>query len=241
MSKMIIIEGNSNDKDNVRAYMVKGEKGDDGISPTIEVERNGDGVDITATDGEGTTTARVDDGVSPIITVSKTDGVTTINITDIEGIKTATINDGEVTTAMAESIAEDKVESMTVNNLTSTATDKPLSAYQGNVLAEAKVNKSNIAIVTDEVTVSSGSEVTDSIVYPTWFTNTNSIMISAGIVVSQNMNDNYYIDSSTASQQALTKFHIYQGPNYLHYNIKNESLVSNSYTVKIVLYKFSDN
>lgn len=30
MSKMIIVDGNSNDKDNVRAYMVKGEKGDNG-------------------------------------------------------------------------------------------------------------------------------------------------------------------------------------------------------------------
>ena len=30
MSKITIIEGNSNDKDNVRAYMVKGEKGDQG-------------------------------------------------------------------------------------------------------------------------------------------------------------------------------------------------------------------
>ena len=28
MSKMIIVEGNSNDKDNVRAIMVKGEKGE---------------------------------------------------------------------------------------------------------------------------------------------------------------------------------------------------------------------
>lgn len=47
MSKMIIVEGNSNDKDNVRVYMVKGEKGDTGdLNPEDIV----DNLNSTATD-----------------------------------------------------------------------------------------------------------------------------------------------------------------------------------------------
>lgn len=95
MSKMIILEGNSNDKDNVRAYMVKGEPGNDGVSPTLTVNRDNKIVTVTATDPNGTTTATVEDGVSPTVTTSKTSGVTTVTITDIDGNHTATINDGE--------------------------------------------------------------------------------------------------------------------------------------------------
>lgn len=95
MSKITIIEGNSNDKDNVRAYMVKGEPGDDGVSPNLTVQRNNKTVTVTATDTEGTTTATVEDGVSPTVTTSKTAGVTTVTITDIDGVHTATIDDGQ--------------------------------------------------------------------------------------------------------------------------------------------------
>lgn len=95
MSKLIIVEGNANDKDNVRAYMVKGEPGKDGESPTLTVSRNNKVVTVTATDTEGTTTATVEDGVSPTVTTSKTAGVTTVTITDIDGVHTATIDDGQ--------------------------------------------------------------------------------------------------------------------------------------------------
>lgn len=95
MSKITIIEGNSNDKDNIRAYMVKGEKGADGVSPTVEVERVNNEVFIDITDAEGTKSAVMEDGVSPTVTTSKTGGVTTVTITDIDGTHTATINDGE--------------------------------------------------------------------------------------------------------------------------------------------------
>lgn len=95
MAKLTIIEGNSNEKDNVRAYMVKGEPGDDGVSPTVNVSRAGTTVTITATDAEGTTASTVSDGISPVITTSKTSGVTTVTIVDAEGTKTAAINDGE--------------------------------------------------------------------------------------------------------------------------------------------------
>lgn len=47
MSKMIIVEGNSNDKDNVRVLMVKGEKGDPG---DLNPENIVDNLNSTATD-----------------------------------------------------------------------------------------------------------------------------------------------------------------------------------------------
>lgn len=92
MSTITIIQGNSNDKDNTRAYMVKGEAG---VSPTVSVERTTGGAIVTTTDYEGTHTAQVNDGVSPTVETSKTGGVTTITITDYEGEHTATIDDGE--------------------------------------------------------------------------------------------------------------------------------------------------
>lgn len=94
MAKMTIIEGNSNDKDNVRAYMVKGERGDDGISPTFETSKTGDTATITITDAEGTHEVELKDGFSPTVTASKTNKVTTVTITDIGGTETTTINDG---------------------------------------------------------------------------------------------------------------------------------------------------
>lgn len=93
-SKMTIIEGNSNDKDNVRAYMVKGEPGNDGVSPTIDVERTNNKVTVSTVDAEGTHEADIYDGVSPTVTTSKEDGVTTVTITDINGTRTAEIVDG---------------------------------------------------------------------------------------------------------------------------------------------------
>lgn len=96
MSTITIIEGNSNDKDNTRAYMVKGI---DGVSPTVETSKTGTVATVTVTDGDGDHTFTVNDGVSPTVETSKTGGVTTVTITDAEGTHTATINDGEVSEA----------------------------------------------------------------------------------------------------------------------------------------------
>jgi hypothetical protein len=93
-SKMTIIEGNSNDKDNVRAYMVKGEPGKDGVSPTITPSRSGEQTTLTIEDGEGTKQAVINDGFSPTVETTKEDGVTTVEITDINGTKTTEIVDG---------------------------------------------------------------------------------------------------------------------------------------------------
>lgn len=91
MAKITIIEGNANDKDQVRAYMASGLPG---ISPTVETSKTGDTATITITDVNGEHEVELEDGFSPTITPSKTDGVTTITIVDDEGTKTATINDG---------------------------------------------------------------------------------------------------------------------------------------------------
>lgn len=93
MSKMTIIEGNSNDKDNTRVFMVKGEKG---VSPTVSATKEGKVATVTVTDFEGTDTVEIDDGFSPIVEMSKTAGVTTITITDAEGTHTSQISDGGV-------------------------------------------------------------------------------------------------------------------------------------------------
>lgn len=71
MSKMTIIEGNSNDKDNVRAYMVKGEPG---VSPTIGVSKEDGVTTLTIVDAEGTHTATIADG-DDLVGGVPTDGV----------------------------------------------------------------------------------------------------------------------------------------------------------------------
>lgn len=62
MSKITVIEPNPNDKDNVKAYMVKGERGDDGVSPTFETSKEGHVATITITDVEGTHNVELEDG-----------------------------------------------------------------------------------------------------------------------------------------------------------------------------------
>ena len=71
MSKMTIIEGNSNDKDNVRAYMVKGEPG---VSPTIGVSKEDGVTTLTIKDAEGTHTETIADG-DDLVGGVPTDGV----------------------------------------------------------------------------------------------------------------------------------------------------------------------
>lgn len=65
MSKMTIIEGNSNDKDNTRVFMVKGEKG---FSPTVTISKTAGVTTITITDVEGTHTAQINDGEAFAVT-----------------------------------------------------------------------------------------------------------------------------------------------------------------------------
>lgn len=58
-TKLTIVEGNSNDKDNNRAYMVKGEKGD---AATIDVSKTGSIATFILSDNRGTQTVQLSDG-----------------------------------------------------------------------------------------------------------------------------------------------------------------------------------
>ena len=161
MSKMTIIEGNSNDKDNVRAYMVKGESGDDGISPIIETSKTGGVTTITITDAEGTKDAEIEDGFSPTVTASKVNKTTTITMTDIDGTRTAEIDDGvspiietsktggvtTITITDAEGTKTATINDgagINVNDSYSTSTTEPYSANYVNGLNTYSVSEQRI-------------------------------------------------------------------------------------------------
>lgn len=92
-------------KENVKT--IKGEKGEDGISPTVSVSKSGKVTTVTITDKDGAKIATINDGadgkdgangtngISPTATVSKSGKETTLTITDVNGTKTAVIKDGE--------------------------------------------------------------------------------------------------------------------------------------------------
>lgn len=99
MPKIKIVDGNqeitlSTIEENIRAYMVKGEAGSDGVSPTATVSKVDDTTTITITDKNGTTEADVLDGYNPRVDVSKSNRVTTLTTTDYYGTETVEINDG---------------------------------------------------------------------------------------------------------------------------------------------------
>lgn len=177
MSKITIIEGNSNDKDNVRNYLVKGEKGEDGVSPTVETSKTGDTATVTFTDGEGTHSFDLKDGISPTITSSKTGKVTTLTIVDAAGTKTATINDGEdgATTNIIDSnhLSDDTTQTFSGRIIAENM--QGLSAYVNNSF----VKKDNIVVLQRVINIPSGSvEYTQNIEFPTGFTKYNSIILN---------------------------------------------------------------
>lgn len=85
---------------------LKGDKGDDGYSPSARVQQSSGGAIVTVTDESGTTTATISNGVdgtngndgqdgfSPIASVSKVGNTTTISITDKTHTTTAQVSDG---------------------------------------------------------------------------------------------------------------------------------------------------
>lgn len=97
--KVTIIDGNneielSTIEENIKAFMVKGEPGTDGFSPTVTATKQNKVTTLTITDKNGTRVTSINDGFSPLVDVSKSNRVTTISITDEEGTETATISDG---------------------------------------------------------------------------------------------------------------------------------------------------
>lgn len=100
MAKVTIIDGNDEielstaPKENIKAFMVKGERGTDGVSPTISTSKTDKITTIEITDKDGTKVASISDGFDPIVNVSKANRVATISITDAEGTETTQIYDG---------------------------------------------------------------------------------------------------------------------------------------------------
>lgn len=100
MAKVTIVDGNEEielstaPKENIKAFMVKGEPGSDGVSPTVSVSKTDGTATINITDKDGTKSTSIDDGFSPIVDVSKENRVTTLTITDAEGTETVEIPDG---------------------------------------------------------------------------------------------------------------------------------------------------
>lgn len=123
MAKMTILEGNSNDKDNVRAFMVKGEKGDPGVSPTFETRRTARGGIIEITDVEGTEELELYDGESYEI---PTNGVIGWASEDTIPGGYEEINCGKVPTFF-NSVAEMKAGTLSVGDIVET-----LGYYEAN-------------------------------------------------------------------------------------------------------------
>lgn len=114
MSRLTIVEGNSNDKDNVRAIMVKGEPGDDGISPTATVSKTEGVATLTVTDAQGTTTTTIRDGYDGR---DATGGVPTSGVIGFEG-EIADMPDGyEVFDGLNSAYCFNNVDEMKVANL----------------------------------------------------------------------------------------------------------------------------
>ena len=123
MAKMTILEGNSNNKDNLRAYMVKGEKGDPGVSPTFETRRTARGGIIEITDVEGTEELELYDGESYEI---PTNGVIGWASEDTIPGGYEEINCGKVPTFF-NSVAEMKAGTLSVGDIVQT-----LGFYEAN-------------------------------------------------------------------------------------------------------------
>ena len=212
-AKITIVEGNSNDKDNLRNFMVKGEAGTDGVSPTVETSKTGNTATIVITDAEGEHEVQLTDGVSPIITTSKTGKVTTITIVDAEGTKTATVNDGDVNVINTFDTTLDKTTNAPSINAVENYVDDYFETYGNNKYAVFTGSITNIA---------AGQTGSKSITLPTGFTALNSVPIS---VVAGEVEGSY----STSSQGSNIYF-------FMDYEYGNTLYIENTYGETKTLY-----
>lgn len=233
MSKLIIIEGNSNDKDNVRNYMVKGERGDDGVSPTVETSKTGDTATITITDVEGEHEVQLKDGVSPTVEISKTDKVTTITIIDAEGTHTATINDGEVNVVNTFDTVLDPTKTAPSLNATENYVEDFVEAYDNNKFAYVDITENSITQEFLQRTFS----------YPSGFNMTNCVVV--GLQQIKYEDDNTTIKS--IRQEAGYNYYDDQGSNFDVFTFRSDGILTTintttydkKLTFRLVLMKIS--
>ena len=135
----------------------KGDRGDDGVSPTAKVEQTPSGATLTVTDGSGTTTAQLShgkDGVRPKagagISVAE-DGTTAVDLDGLRGMLTAsnlrvsvapdgvTGNIGYIVTPFAVYVTPYSSISITVPTIEG-ETFVPFAVLQTGVTATARTN-----------------------------------------------------------------------------------------------------
>lgn len=211
MSRLTIIEGNSNDKDNVRVLIVKGEQGADGISPIIEAIREGKIVTLNIEDAEGTKSISIEDGVSPTVETIKNGKIATITITDYEGDHTFTISDGEDGADGVDGVSptvnvskEGATATITITDKngdhTFTITDGQVTYSYLNALLTNYLPQNYISVLESSVTIPANQVANFTFSYPIGFDSTNCIPISFGIKQIENKGYNYfgrYRDSSS--------------------------------------------
>ena len=267
MSKITIIEGNSNDKDNTRAFMVKGEKG---VSPTISTTKEGDTATVVMTDGEGTHTFTLSDGadgVSPTVSTSKTGGVTTITIIDANGTHTATINDGEVSEAEltqalsgkantshthTKSQITDFAHTHTKSDITDfshTHTKSDITdfahthddRYYTETESDSRYKlQGDFALITGNFSTEQSSLRTKSLSFPTGFTPTNCVVVSYGVKNSL-FNTWYYEYLSSGSFTKSISFSDLDSTPHIYVSTETTGTFSSIETIsyRIVLMKVS--
>lgn len=177
--KITIIDGNdqitlSEITDNIKAYMVKGERGDDGVSPTVETSKTGDVSTITITDVNGIHDVEVVDGYNPTITTTESTGKVVFTIDDIDGTATTTISDPVVNVSKANHVATISVTDKNGTRSTTVADGADLTDgavptgaildYDGTTIPggyEEVSGKSIISVYpTQDLTLSSGNTYT---------------------------------------------------------------------------------
>jgi len=155
MAKMIIIEGNSNDKDNVRAYMVKGERGF-GIKSLEKILS-----DVLV----DTYKITFDDGRTQNFTVTNGKGIVSIEKTSTDGLVdtyTITYNDNTtetftVTNAMSPLITtkkENGVATITLTDVNGTHTFKLSDGEMSRAMSTSIYN--TVAVMKADTTISAG-------------------------------------------------------------------------------------